>query len=217
MCFSANASFGASAVLAVIGVAAVVKAKKTPERLFAAIPFIFSIQQLSEGMLWLSFKEPGLVQYHSIFVTVFLVFALVVWPFYIPFTVWLLEKDAHRKKILSVFLTVGAVVSISLVYVLSIYSALVVPNHHIHFSFSFPPMAKNLTWLFSLLYFIATIISPFFSSIKRMKWLGVVFLVSYLFSLIFYSGYLVSIWCYFAALLSIVILWIVAELRISRS
>jgi hypothetical protein len=142
---------------------------------------------------------------------------MIVWPFYVPFTIWLIEKDARRKKILSFLFAAGLIVSVSLVYVLSVYPALVVPNHHIHFSFGFPPMAKNLIWLFSLLYFIATIISPFFSSIKRMKWLGVVFLVSYLFSLIFYSGYLVSIWCYLASLLSIVVLWIVMELRKSHS
>ena len=57
MCFSSNASFGASAVLAVVGVVAIAKAKNTPGRLFAAIPFIFSIQQFAEGMLWLSMKE----------------------------------------------------------------------------------------------------------------------------------------------------------------
>ena len=57
MCFSSNASFGASAVLAVVGVVAIAKAKNTPGRLFAAIPIIFSIQQFAEGMLWLSMKE----------------------------------------------------------------------------------------------------------------------------------------------------------------
>ncbi|HKB44680.1 MAG TPA: hypothetical protein VKC90_09825, partial [Chitinophagaceae bacterium] len=48
---------------------------------------------------------------------------------------------------------------------------------------------------------------------KKMKWLGIVFIASYVFSLIFFSGFLVSVWCYFAALLSIVVLWIVWELR----
>ena len=217
MCFSASASFGASAILAVIGVTAVVKAKKLPHRLFAAIPFIFSIQQFSEGMLWLSVKDTGLATYHSLFTTVFLIFALVVWPFYIPFTIWLLEKDARRKKTLTIVLGAGAAVSICLICVLLIYPVQVVHNHHIHFNFAFPPIAKNLTFFVSLLYFAATIIAPFISGIKRMKWLGIVFLASYLFSVIFYSGFLVSVWCYFASLLSIVVLWIVLGLRKSVS
>ena len=55
MCFSAGASFGAAAVLSIVGAVAVIKAKTIPQGLFAAIPFIFSIQQVAEGMLWLSF------------------------------------------------------------------------------------------------------------------------------------------------------------------
>ena len=58
MCFSASASFGASALLGVIGTVAVVKAKTTSQRLFAVIPFIFSIQQLTEGLLWVAIKQP---------------------------------------------------------------------------------------------------------------------------------------------------------------
>ena len=59
MCFSATASFGASAVLGVIGVAAVAKAKTKPQRLFASIPLVFAVQQLSEGFLWLSQNIPA--------------------------------------------------------------------------------------------------------------------------------------------------------------
>ena len=213
MCFSATASFGASAVLSIAGVVAVTGAQTKAQRLFAAIPFIFSIQQFFEGMLWLSLKNPDLASYHSLFTTVFLVFALVVWPFYIPFTIWLLEKDVLRKKRLTILLIAGSVVSVCLTSVLLIYPVQVIPNHHIHFSFGFPPIGKNLTWLISLLYFTATIISPFLSGIKKMKWLGIVLLASYIFSIVFYSGYLVSVWCYFAALLSIVVLSIVWGLR----
>jgi hypothetical protein len=90
-------------------------------------------------------------------------------------------------------------------------------NHHLNFKFDLPLFAKNLTWLSSLLYFIPTMIAPFISGNKRMKWLGIVFMTSYIFSLIFFSGFLVSVWCYFAALLSIVVLWIVWELRRSVS
>ncbi|MEQ1678270.1 MAG: hypothetical protein ABL876_16325, partial [Chitinophagaceae bacterium] len=58
-----------------------------------------------------------------------------------------------------------------------------------------------------------TIITPFISSIRKMKWLGIVFLVSYLFSVIFYNGYVISVWCFLAALLSFVVLWIIVDQR----
>ena len=224
MCFSSTASFGASAGLAIIGVVSVVKAKTIPHRLFAAIPFIFSIQQFSEGMLWLSIKHhdmagmPAMTDTttnHALYKTIFLAFALLVWPVYVPFTVWLLEKDKKRKRILSVFLAAGASVTLCLLYVMLTYPVQVMgERHHIHFEFALPKGGtKGVEWLISLFYFIATIAAPFISSVQRMKWLGVAFLLSYSIALIFYSGFFVSVWCYFAALLSIVVLWIVMGLR----
>jgi hypothetical protein len=64
-----------------------------------------------------------------------------------------------------------------------------------------------------VLYIMATIITPFISSIKKMKWLGFVFLASYFFAVILYNGFVISVWCFFAALLSFVVLWIILSLR----
>ena len=214
MCFSAGASFGASALLGVVGAVTITKAKTTPQRLFATIPFVFSVQQLSEGMLWLSLKNPGLEAGQSFFTYTFLVFAMMVWPVWIPFTIRLLEKDERTKRIMSILIGIGIVVFVGIGCILLVYPVHVMASHHhLHYRFDFPPQVKNLIWLFNLLYFIATILAPFISGIKRMKWLGVIFLASYLFAIIFYKGFVVSVWCYFAAILSIVVLWIIAGLR----
>ena len=85
--------------------------------------------------------------------------------------------------------------------------------HHIQYKLDLPPAIKNIMWLFNVLYFTTTIISTFISSIKRMKLLGLVFTAAYLFAIYFYNGAVLSVWCYFAALLSIVVLWIVWEFR----
>jgi hypothetical protein len=212
MCFSAEASFGASAVLGVIGVVTVAKAKTVPMRLFASIPLIFSVQQLSEGMLWLSLHHPGLAAWESFFTCTFLVFAMLVWPLWIPLTIRLLETDPKRKKIMNPLVGIGAAVTIGVSCILFLYPAQVMPmHHHLHYRFDLPQTVKNLINLFSVLYILATIATPFISSIKEMKWLGVIFLVSYLFAEIFYHGFVVSVWCFFAALLSLIVLWIVAK------
>lgn len=214
MCFSAGASFGASAVLGVIGAVAITKAKTTPQRLFATIPFVFAVQQFSEGMLWLSIKNPGFEAGQSFFTYTFLVFAMMVWPVWIPFTIGRLEKVAKKRRIMNILLSIGVVVFIGIGCVLYLYPVQVAAtHHHLHYRFGFPAAVKNFIWLFNLLYFIATILTPFISGIKRMKWLGIIFLASYLFAVIFYKGFVVSVWCYFAAILSFVVLWILASLR----
>lgn len=218
MCFSAGASFGASAVLGIIGSAAIVKARTIPEGLFASTPFIFSIQQVAEGMLWLSFNNVSLQAGQPFFTYTFLVFATMLWPVWIPLTIRLLEKDSRRKKSMNVLLGIGVLVSIGVGCVLLLYKVNVIStHHHIHYRIGFPGRTRSLVLPFSLLYFIATIVAPFISSIKRMKWLGFGFLASYLFAIIFYSGYVVSVWCYLAALLSVVILWMLSDIRKSAS
>jgi hypothetical protein len=230
MCFSATASFGASAVLGTLGIISVAKAKTNPQKVFATIPLLFAVQQLSEGLLWLSLKDADMASWQSLLTHIFLIFAMAVWPFWIPFTIWLLEKDAIRKKKIKLFVWVGAVVAIGVCVILFSYPVQVVtpfcfncpgsslsPRDHLHYEFAIPAMIKKLIVAFSVLYIAATIVTPFFSSIKKMKWLGVVFLASYFFAVGFYRGFVISVWCFFAAVLSFVVLWVILDLRKSTS
>ena len=213
MCFSAGASFGASAALGIIGVVAITKARTIPQKLFASIPLIFSAQQITEGMLWLSFNDTSF-QGRSLFTYIYLVFALMLWPVWIPLTIRLLEEDATRKKILNIFVIIGAIVSAWFAGSVFFCSAqAITTHHHIQYQLNFPPEVTNLIWPFNIFYFIATIVSTFISSIKRMKWLGIVCAIAYLFSLYFYSEFVISVWCYFAAVLSIIVLWIASGLE----
>jgi len=231
MCFSATASFGAATVLGAIGIVAVTKAKNSPQKVFGTIPLIFAVQQLTEGLLWLTFRDAELAAWRSPLTYLFLVFAMAVWPFWIPFTVRLLEKDEKRKKIMTVLTGAGTLVALSVGIILFVYpveamtpECLTCPfssvpsiNQHLHYEFTFPPVEKSLIGIFSTLYIMATIVTPFISSLKKMKWLGIVFLVSYLFAVIYYNNFVVSVWCFFAALLSFVVLWIIFDLRKTAS
>jgi len=214
MCFSATASFGASAILGVIGIAAVVKSRTNSQRLFATIPLIFSVQQLSEGLLWQSLEDPDMAAWQSLLTSIYLVFAMAVWPLWIPLTIRLLDKDAKRKKAMTWMAATGAFVSMAVCFVLYLYPVKVMPmHHHLHYEFDIPRTVKNLIGVFSVLYIMATIVTPFISGIKKMKWLGIVFLASYLYAITFYNGFVISVWCFFAAILSLVVLWIIFDLR----
>jgi len=214
-------------VLGTIGVIAVVKAKTNPQRLFATIPLIFAVQQATEGILWLTLKDPSLATWQPLLTHIYLVFAMAVWPLWVPLTIRLLEKDARRKKTMNVLVTIGAIVAVIVVLVLSLYPVEVMTpvclscpfsatpslNQHLHYRFTFPPIPKGLISAFTMLYILATIITPFISSIKKMKWLGFVFLATYMFAVILYNGFVISVWCFFAAILSFVVLWIIVDLR----
>lgn len=227
MCFSATASFAAGAVLGTVGVAALSKATSKPQRIFGAIPLLFAVQQCAEGLLWLSLKDPSFHSWQPLLTYLFLFFAMAVWPFWIPFSIWKMETDPYRKRWIRYFVWMGLLVAAGVCLVLFSYPVEVItpfcptcpvadapaPLHHLHYEFAIPPLVRNTVVGFSILYIGATIVTPFLSSIKKMKWLGIVFLASYLFAITFYHGFVISVWCFFAALLSFVVLWIIASGR----
>ena len=56
MCFSATASFVAGTSLSVIGIVTLKQAKTKSEIPVAIVPLLFGVQQLVEGIIWLSFR-----------------------------------------------------------------------------------------------------------------------------------------------------------------
>src|SRR5579871_3876926 len=111
MCFSATASFIAGGTLSTIGGATVKQVKKKSEFPFAAIPLLFGIQQIIEGILWLSFYY-NLVLIRAVSTFLFSLFAYSLWPAFVPFSVKLLEPSSVRKKVLSVLQAIGGVVGL---------------------------------------------------------------------------------------------------------
>jgi hypothetical protein len=207
MCFSAGASFGVGATLAVAGVTAIGMAKTIPQKVFGVIPLIFSVQQLCEGVLWLALGKPQEYgQWLNAATLSFLIFAQIVWPFWVPFSIWILETNRMRKKILFYTLMFGTVISIYMAYSLINYPPIASINHyHIHYE-TYSPFA--ISWLINIMYGTATIASPFISSRKRMRVLGFGILFSYLFTQIFLAEFVVSVWCFLAAVLSVVVIYV---------
>src|SRR5687768_18398485 len=96
MCFSATASFGAGIVLSTIGIATIKKAQRREQLAFAAIPLLFAVQQFSEGFVWVGLQNSNALM-ASAGTYVFLFFAQVLWPFWVPWSVMILEKKETRR------------------------------------------------------------------------------------------------------------------------
>jgi len=88
MCFSASASFIAGGGLTALGSASLPIAKKR-KKLLAALPLLFGIQQISEGFQWQSLNAGTTSPAAGYF---FLFFASIVFPIYIPLSVFILDK-----------------------------------------------------------------------------------------------------------------------------
>ncbi len=199
MCFSASASFIAGASLSAVGVATLRKTEQRSEIPFAMIPLLFGVQQITEGVVWLSFRFDAPL-FHLAATYVYSVFSHVLWPVFVPFSIALLETVRWRHRVIIGFLSIGLAVGIYLLYFLVAYPVTAqVENHIIYISPHFyllPVMA---------FYLAATCVSCFFSSHKTINIFGVLLLASFLAAYHFSRVTLVSVWCFFAAILSLVI------------
>lgn len=211
MCFSASASFGAGIVLSTIGVASIKKTESSSRLFFACIPILFAIQQITEGFLWLALSNQNFQLFRWPTTYIFLVFAQVVWPFWVPFSIYKMEKKPKRKKALLFLIFIGFLVSCYLGYCLLSYPVdAKIDNFHIRYELDFP---ETLSKYGSILYIAATIAPPFLSAVRYMWTLGSAILISYLITELIYADYVISVWCFFASIISIVVLGIVWQLK----
>jgi hypothetical protein len=209
MCFSAGASFAGGIIISGIGIATIREVHKPSQMVFAGIPVFFGVQQILEGCLWLTIPNPDFIYIQRIATYGFLIMAQVLWPTLIPVSVLLMEKNKRRKRIISIFLGLGLL--LSSYYAFCLFSYHVTPRimgYHIQYNTDFP---DSLSMPAFIIYLIVTIIPLFVSGIKKTHLLGILMFLSCLITAIFFTQYLTSVWCFFAALISGVIFWILRD------
>ncbi len=198
MCFSATASFVAGGALSVVGGLTLSQAKTKKELPFASIPLLFGIQQAIEGVVWISF---GTLATNTVATYAYSLFSHVLWPILIPLSVLLIETDSFRKKILRFFFITGLVVGTYLLYFIIVdpVTAHVVDNSIAYRSTHLYP------FFITSLYLIATCGSCLFSSHRTINIFGTVLFVSFVIAAWFYAETFFSVWCFFAAILSVLV------------
>ena len=201
MCFSATASFTAGIGLLAIGAVTTSRVRRRAELPFALIPALFGVQQLIEGGLWLTFTHDA-PQVNSVLTHLYSFFSHVLWPIYVPIAVLLLEPEAWRRKVLMAIAVAGAAVGLYLLYFL-VTEPIVSEVVGRHISYQSPHFYIVAVMV---LYVLATCVSSFVSSCKTIRWFGAATFVALLAAYAFYAFWFISVWCFFAAVLSVIVL-----------
>ncbi len=209
MCFSPEASFAGGIIISAIGVVTIKRVHRPSQILFAAIPLFFGFQQFAEGLLWLTLRTAEYDVIKKMSVYIYLIMAQVMWPSMIPLSVLFMEVSKRKKKILFALLLVGVLLSGYYTFCLLFFSVdPLIEGFHIKYHNDFP---KSLSMVAFLFYLTATITPLFVSSVKKTHLLAVLMTLSCLVTAIFFTQYLTSVWCFFAALISGVIFWILTD------
>jgi hypothetical protein len=170
--------------------------------MFAAIPLLFATQQAAEGIVWLTMDSPSYSPLHRLAVNTFLAFALVIWPLWIPTSLQLIEPDPLRNRALAMMCCVGVVVATAAAFLLTRWQPdALVAGHSISYQYARSDAAgSRLVTLIA--YAIPTIGSFFVSTAYLSRTIGFTLLASVAVSIIVKREALTSVWCFFAAILS---------------
>lgn len=202
MCFSATSSFVAAVVTGAAGFIALTRYQKREDAALAATPLIFAAQQAIEGMLWLNLPDPPQSGAAPFLTIAFLLFAKALWPAYAPAAAFLCEPDPHRRTFIGALAVVGLGVGLYFTWSVLAYGqvASIVGGHHIAYSGG-PPVPLTI----SIGYFLATVVAPALSSHWPVRlFAGTVAASSIVTYYLFWEAFS-SVWCYFAAAASAVI------------
>lgn len=218
MCFSATASFGASVVLIPVGLYCLKKAAglKQPYWVFALLPLVFGVQQIFEGFVWLGLEadDGASVRLPALG---FMLFSHVFWLFWIPFACYALETDATRKKLFYGLIFVGAALGLSMYIPLWLHHdwlRVLITEHSIDYKTTLVYDAYVPRIALRVFYAVIVLTPLLLASERSIKIFGLIIAVSVAFSSIYYGYAFISVWCYFAAVLSLYILFMI--LRKSR-
>ena len=201
MCFSATASFIAGVGLLAVGGVTASRVRRRAELPFALIPGLFGVQQLIEGALWLTFPDNAPLA-NTVLTYLYSFFSHVLWPIYVPIAVLLLEPVEWRRRVLMVIAVAGAAVGLYLLYFL-VTEPIVSKVVGGHISYQSPHFYIVAVMV---LYVLATCVSSFVSSCKTIRWFGAATFVALLAAYVFYAFWFISVWCFFAAVLSLIVL-----------
>jgi hypothetical protein len=203
VCFSATANFVGSGVLGTVGAITLTKVKHKRELLFAALPTLFAVHQFTEGFVWLGLDgilSPAVAHDMG---AAFMLYAQGLLPFLLPLSVLLFEPNAKSRRRMLPFLVLGGATTLYILWALTAFPLQLYVRAN---SIVYINQATNNTAV-AVLYVIATCGSLFFSKIKMMVIFGWANLVILLVVMEIKRYAFTSLWCAYAAVASVIILF----------
>jgi len=212
MCFSASADFTAAAVIGSVGVATLREVKHPRELLFASLPCLFALHQFTEGFVWLGFDgnlSPSVTHAAG---AAYVLFAQGLLPLLMPLSVLLLEPTRHKQRELLGFAILGGALTLYLLWGLIAYPVNISVQQN---SIVYTNLITTTTTV-AVLYVFATCGSLFFSGFRDLIILAWANLIGLLVVMEIRRYAFTSIWCAYAAVVSVIIYAFFRRSRIAR-
>lgn len=224
MCFSAEVSYAAAAILLPLGAVSLYKAYQTDRRYVAicTLPMLFGLQQLFEGLVWTA-GEAGDMAEVGRYSLAYMFFSWLAWPVWVPISAFFLELE-RRKPLYLAFAVMGAILG----------SGLYVPYfvHQDWLTVAFLPNAISyggvetfdflVSRYFTYIVYVSAVVLPLLIASKReVKIFGLLVALVLATTMAFFRYAYVSVFCFGGALMSLylvgMIFWVANRDALKRS
>lgn len=215
MCFSATASFTSAALLIPAGAYCLAKANclDKPYWAFAMLPILFGLQQTIEGGIWLSLQAGEAESAHRLALG-FLLFSHLFWLGWVPYSAYLTESSPRLRRAFLLIVLVGLLLGAAMYLPLLNNPAWVsvsIVEHSIDYELKFISDAYVSQQMVTILYLLVILVPLMLSSDLYHRSLGLLVFLSGLAAWLFFDWVFVSVWCYFAAIISLYIFFIIVK------
>lgn len=201
MCFSATANFVGSGVIGGVGVATLCRVRSAREAPFAALPLLFALHQVIEGFVWLGLDGTLSSSVLRGAAAAYVLYAQGLLPLLVPWAIWALEVQPRYRRRMIPFVALGALLSLYTLWALTAYDTRVyVRGHSIVYD---NPGTEH--GLLAVPYVLATCGAMFFSGYRYIVWFGVLNAIGVVVAMWIKARAFTSIWCAYAAVVSVVI------------
>ena len=186
-----------------------------PYWMWALVPVFFGVQQAFEGRVW-QMLDAGNTSAAVSYALGFHFFSHFLWLWWLPLCSYLVESGKVRKRVSGGCAIFGAFAG-TLVYSVMLshpeWMSVAVRGHSIHYSFSVPYRSSFHLWLTPAAVYALTILVPLLSSSHRhIRIFGALVAVSMALASKVLDHAYVSVWCFFAAVLSLYLVYMIREL-----
>ena len=203
MCFSAEVNFVASAAIGAVGIATLAHVRQPRDVLFASMPLFFALHQFTEGFVWLGLNGTIGETARDNVAFLFLFYAQGLLPILMPLSVLLMEDIGWRRISLAVITVIAFVFGAYMIWgVTSFPTSCYAENSSIVYS---NPVTES--WWTGITYILVTCGALVLSGFSVVRWFGVFNLIGLTIIMIAKSYAFSSVWCFYAAVISVILYW----------
>jgi hypothetical protein len=221
MCFSATASFTAAALLVPAGIYSAKKATplNKPYWAIGLFPLLFGVQQALEGLVWLALgaNDPQSIRFAALG---FMLFSHFFWLFWVPIASAVLEPRGHKKNLFLALAIFGGLYGASMYLPLLVQAnwlTVTLVQHSISYEAQLIYDGYVPRLALRVLYAVIVLSALLFSSDHYIRLFGILIAISVVAATVFFGYAFISVWCYFAALLSLYVFYMMRRITHEQS